>query len=100
MAQHRPDVVYYRLGFGNVVNNYANQVSVIPPVFIFALYFIPYDNRRATGAQPSKREKGASVPGLSIRWAGLPLRSMDLRKSHGCLTRRKSRRRYYVLGWL
>lgn len=31
-------------GFGNVVNNYANQglVVVFSWVFIFALYFIPY----------------------------------------------------------
>lgn len=57
-------------GFGNVVNNYANQglVVVFSWVFIFALYFIPYALIVGQLGSTFKEGKGASVPGLSIRW--------------------------------
>ncbi len=84
-------------GFGNVVNNYANQglVVVFSWVFIFALYFIPYALIVGQLGSTFKEGKGASVPGLSIRWGRgwLTLR-------HGLIgscifpTWRKSRRRY------
>ncbi len=62
MVQHRLDVVYYRLGFGNVVNNYANRVSgCLLQVFIFALYFIPYALIVGQLGSTFKEGKGASV---------------------------------------
>ena len=44
-------------GFGNVVNNYANQglVVVFSWVFIFALYFTPYADRKSTRLNSSHR---------------------------------------------
>lgn len=64
MVQHRLDVVYYRLGFGNVVNNYANQglVVVSSRIFIFALYFIPYALIVGQLGSTFKEGKVASVP--------------------------------------
>ncbi len=57
-------------GFGNVVNNYANQglVVVFSWVFIFALYFIPYALIVGQLGSTFKEGKGGSVPGLNIRW--------------------------------
>lgn len=50
-------------GFGNVVNNYANQglVVVFSWVFIFALYFIPYAlclDRGPTGLNLQRGKRG------------------------------------------
>ena len=57
-------------GFGNVVNNYANQglVVVFSWVFIFALYFTPYALIVGQLGSTSKMGKAGSVPGLNTRW--------------------------------
>lgn len=68
-------------GFGNVVNNYANQglVVVFSWVFIFALYFTPYALIVGQLGSTFKDGKGGVSTGLNTRWdpTGLP-RRVDL----------------------
>lgn len=84
-------------GFGNVVNNYANQglVVVFSWVFIFALYFIPYALIVGQLGSTFKEGKG----GVST-WIKHTMGPGWLTLRHGrigsCIfpTWRKSRRRY------
>lgn len=57
-------------GFGNVVNNYANQglVVVFSWIFIFALYFTPYALIVGQLGSTFKDGKGGVSTGLKIRW--------------------------------
>lgn len=68
-------------GFGNVVNNYANQGLVVVSswIFIFALYFIPYALIVGQLGSTFKEGKGGVSTGLNIPWGGAGLSCcMDL----------------------
>lgn len=63
-------------GFGNVVNNYANQGLVVVSswIFIFALYFIPYALIVGQLGSTFKEGKGGVSTGLNIPWGqGWPI---------------------------
>lgn len=70
MVQHCIDVFITVWGFGNVVNNYANQGLVVVSswIFIFALYFIPYALIVGQLGSTFKEGKGGVSTGLNIPW--------------------------------